>query len=267
VLNDGGEVYDIDLAFTDAKSNKFYRMQLVEANGAGSKFWMVQHWGRIGSAGQSQVKEFGGKAEALKAFNSKFKSKAGVTFAERGTATSSNATGKYRTLTEQRVAASGGRVADDKTLCFCLSWDDHVDLDLHCSLPGKGKKRQVCYFSNKKPTPYIALDVDKTSMHFGNQVENIFLDAAESPDGDYDYFVRYFSGHGNPVDFTIVFNQFGKKIDQGSAKAKSKMTSFGGDGSSEKEDVKCLTLTLKKGKVVKTKFHFKTQDIPIEDDE
>ena len=112
-----------------------------------------------------QVKAFGGKAEALKAFNAKFKSKAGVDFANRGAATS-NAGGKYRTLTEQRVAAAGGRVADAGTLCFCLSWDDRVDLDLHCRLP----TGDVCYFCNKTPTPYATLDVDKQAHHFGNQV-------------------------------------------------------------------------------------------------
>jgi predicted DNA-binding WGR domain protein len=286
VFNDAsnGEVYDVDLAFTDegANSNKFYRLQLVEANNSG-KFWMVQHWGRIGSSGQSQVKEFGSQAEALKAFNSKFKSKAGTDFANRGRATSSNASGKYRTLTEQRVAAAGGRGADESTLCFCLSWDDHVDLDLHCAYPSapaagnkkKGKKAAseeeagqgtVCYFSRKTPAPFISLDVDKTAMHFGSQVENIFLNAPSCPDGDYDYFVRYFSGsHGKPVDFTIVVNQFGQKIDEGTSKAKEPRKGFGcGDGSFEKGDTKCLTLTMKKGKVVKTKFHIKTKDIPID---
>ena len=39
------------------------------------KYWMVQHWGRIGTGGQNQVKEFGDKATALKEFNKKFKSK------------------------------------------------------------------------------------------------------------------------------------------------------------------------------------------------
>jgi len=250
VLSEGGDLHDIDLAFTDAaaNSNKFYRLQLVEASD-GSSYWMVQHWGRIGTGGQNQVKEFSTKAEALKEFYKKFKSKAGVDFANRGAA-SSNAGGKYRTLTEQRVAAAGGRIADASTVCFCLSWDDSVDLDLHCKTPDGAE----CYFSMKKPNPSIELDVDKQAHHKGSQVENIFLTTAACPDGDYNYFVRYYSGHGKPVNFTIVCNQFGEKIDEGSSVAKT-----------EKSDTKCLTLTMKKGKVVKTKFHFKTQDIPLED--
>jgi len=249
-LSEGGDLHDIDLAFTDAaaNSNKFYRLQLVEASD-GSSYWMVQHWGRIGTGGQNQVKEFSTKAEALKEFYKKFKSKAGVDFANRGAA-SSNAGGKYRTLTEQRVAAAGGRIADASTVCFCLSWDDSVDLDLHCKTPDGAE----CYFSMKKPNPSIELDVDKQAHHKGSQVENIFLTTAACPDGDYNYFVRYYSGHGKPVNFTIVCNQFGEKIDEGSSVAKT-----------EKSDTKCLTLTMKKGKVVKTKFHFKTQDIPLED--
>ena len=56
VLNEGGDLYDIDLAFTDASanSNKFYRLQLVEAK-SGKQYWLVQHWGRIGTSGQNQV--------------------------------------------------------------------------------------------------------------------------------------------------------------------------------------------------------------------
>jgi predicted DNA-binding WGR domain protein len=152
-----------------ANSNKFYRLQLVESND-GKKYWMVQHWGRVGTGGQNQVKEFADKATALKEFNKKFKSKAGVTFAERGSATS-NASGKYRTVAEQRVAAAGGRTADSGTVCFCLSWDDRVDLDLHCQMPGGQGK--VCFFSQKNPHKSMTLDVDKTAMHLGSQVENV----------------------------------------------------------------------------------------------
>ena len=38
----------------------------------------------------------------------------------------------------------------------------------------------------------------------GSQVENIFLKTAQCPDGDYDYFVRYYSGHGRPVNLTSL---------------------------------------------------------------
>ena len=77
----------------------------LSRGGAGDS--QVQHWGRIGTGGQSQVKEFGSKDEAVKALNKKFKSKAGVAFAERGAAAGPGAApGKYHTLAEQRAAVN-----------------------------------------------------------------------------------------------------------------------------------------------------------------
>ena len=87
VLRDGGELYDVDLAFSDAatNANKFYRLQIVE-DGGGAGFHLVQHWGRIGSTGQSQVKALASKAQAIEALEKKFKAKAGFAFSERNTA-------------------------------------------------------------------------------------------------------------------------------------------------------------------------------------
>ena len=101
-----------------------------------------------------------------------------------------------------RVAQLGGRVADKNTVCFCLSWKDTVDLDLYCVLPNG----QKCSFNNKKPTSYIALDVDKRANDSGLRVENIFLEAKSCQDGIYKYFVNYYSGHGRSVPFTFVMN-------------------------------------------------------------
>ena len=149
------------------------------------------------------------------------------------------------------MAEAGGRIADSTIVCFCLSWNDKVDLDLHCKMPGG----EECYYGNKTPAKGLTLDVD---MQGGSnlQVENIFLTAAGCPDGEYQYFVRYFSSHGKgglAVDFTIVLNQFGKKIEEGTAKAEI-----------EYANVPCLTLTMKEGKVVDTKFHIKTKEISLE---
>ena len=159
------------------------------------------------------------------------------------------------------MAEAGGRIADSTIVCFCLSWDDQVDLDLHCKMPGG----EECYYGNKTPAKGLTLDVD---MQGGSnlQVENIFLTAAGCPDGEYQYFVRYYSGHGKvgAVDFTIVLNQFGKKIEEGSAKAAPENEMGGGGFQLSKEDVHCLTLTMKEGKVVDTKFHIKTKEISLE---
>jgi predicted DNA-binding WGR domain protein len=211
VLQDGGEIFDMDLGFTDANknSNKFYKIQIVEATNR-SKYWFVQNWGRIGTQGQEKTTEYSSKGECLKAFHKKFKEKAGVEWGNRAQA-NSNAHGKYRTMTEMRVAQSGGRIADDKTVCFCLSWNDRVDLDIHCVMPNGDS----CFFGNKNPAKYISLDVDKQAHHFGSQVENIFLEANNCPDGKYRYFVRYFTGHGRPTPFTFVLNQFDKVINEG----------------------------------------------------
>ena len=163
------------------------------------------------------------------------------------------------------MAEAGGRTADSTIVCFCLSWDDQVDLDLHCKMPGAGG--QECSFMNKKPAECITLDVDmrgNSGKKKNLQVENIFLTAAGCPDGEYQYFVRYYSGHGKAVDFTVVLNQFGKKIEEGSAKAAPENEMGGGGFQLSKQDVHCLTLTMKEGKVVDTKFHIKTKEISLE---
>ena len=149
-----------------------------------------------------------------------FKKKSGHKWEDRAQA-NTNAHGKYRTEVEARVAQAGGKIADSGSVCFCLSWDDKVDLDIHCKLPsynenlGYEDKDNMCYYANKNPKKYISLDVDKQAHDYGKQVENIVLKTAGIPDGVYKYFVRYYSGHGGPVDFKFVLNEFGKKIHQG----------------------------------------------------
>ena len=59
-----------------------------------------------------------------------------------GSTDTDGSSGKYRTLTEQRVAQAGGRIADDKTVCVCISWDAN-DLDLHCKIPS-GEVNGAC---------------------------------------------------------------------------------------------------------------------------
>ena len=96
----------------------------------------------------------------------------------------------------------------------------------------------------------------------------IFLTTADCADGNYEYFVRLFSdGRGNPknppVKFTVVCNQFGKKIDEGEATVAGKDTTTSG-GERTDADTHCLTLTVKNKKVTKSKFHIKTKSIPID---
>jgi hypothetical protein len=78
------------------------------------------------------------------------------------------------------------------------------------------------------------------------------LEADKCPDGDYRYFVRYYSGHGRSTPFTFVVNQFDKKINEGVSIS-----------CPVKKDVDCVTITMKNGKVTKADFHLPTNPIPV----
>lgn len=56
VYQDGADIYNIDLALQDASvnANKFYHLQVIESHDR-TKYWSVQHWGRIGQKGQCKV--------------------------------------------------------------------------------------------------------------------------------------------------------------------------------------------------------------------
>ena len=78
------------------------------------------------------------------------------------------------------------------------------------------------------------------------------LDTTKCIDGEYKYFVRYFSGHEKPCGFKFVVNQFGKKIHQGS-----------GTCTTNPKDVPCVIMTLKGGKVVKTDFKLRVEEVDM----
>jgi len=79
------------------------------------------------------------------------------------------------------VSEAGGQLADSGTVTFSLTWNDNVDLDIHCALPNGNQ----CMFNNKDPTDWISLDVDKRETDKGSQVENIILKTTECDDGLY----------------------------------------------------------------------------------
>jgi len=76
---ENGEVYDVELAQVDVKSNtdKFYFIQLiiVEQTRKSSKYYLFTKWGRTGSKGQNQLNDFESFEEAKEAFEEKFKDK------------------------------------------------------------------------------------------------------------------------------------------------------------------------------------------------
>jgi len=245
-------VYDADLALKhpESNSNKFCRIQIVESHDR-SIYWLVSHWGLVGNCGHWKSTEFKTKEESIK----KFKKESSQKSASRIYLASTNAT-MCHTSTEERVAASGGRIADEESICFCLSWDAKgVDLDIHCKLPTQTRPKkhvneisypeEYCLFSNKKPRSWITLDVDKMGHHYPNQVENIILTAKLADDGLYEYCVRCFSGSSkvkNGLGFKFSFNQFGKVIHEG----KGIM--------SQNQDITCVKLNMYMGEVESVTF-------------
>jgi len=196
VLKDGGETYDVDLNLQNAASNtnKFYRMQVVECNDK-SKYWFVQHWGRIGTSGQSKVSPFSGKEAAVKALKSKFRQKAGVAFESRGSAApgSSSVTGKYE-LTARLQAAGAKRATKKGAVAISLMWDHSSrqkrnDLDLHVTAPSG----ETIFFAHKKSKCGGMLDVDRR-QDAPKPVENIVW-TTKAPKGNYKVSVVNFSAN------------------------------------------------------------------------
>ena len=94
--------YNIDLSLTDHSKNmdKFYKMQVVKSEGS-TMFWFVQNWGQSQTNGP-----FHTELETTDLMEAKFKTKPGITWADRATAfNSSSSTGKYEI--QKRLAAAG----------------------------------------------------------------------------------------------------------------------------------------------------------------
>lgn len=92
----GSDPFEAQLSQIDISKNmdKFFHVQLVQC---ADMFCVCSRWGRTGTKGQEQVagpfKGAGAEAQALKAFEQKFKEKTGVGFAQRESYTA--AAGKY----------------------------------------------------------------------------------------------------------------------------------------------------------------------------
>ncbi|KAE8441035.1 hypothetical protein EG329_006072 [Mollisiaceae sp. DMI_Dod_QoI] len=81
-IDDDNVIYDANLNQTNAtnNNNKFYRIQLLRSKGD-YKTWT--RWGRVGDIGQSKILGNGSLDEALRQFESKFKDKSGLAWADR----------------------------------------------------------------------------------------------------------------------------------------------------------------------------------------
>ncbi|KAI1482462.1 hypothetical protein K445DRAFT_18163 [Daldinia sp. EC12] len=83
-IDDDGVIFDASLNQTNstANNNKFYRLQLLRS--VKNQFWCWTRWGRVGERGQTKTVGNGTLESALSEFNSKFKSKTGRPWTERG---------------------------------------------------------------------------------------------------------------------------------------------------------------------------------------
>lgn len=202
--------YDIDLNISDAAKNmhKFYRMQVVESKDK-TKYWFVQHWGRIGTAGQTQVKGPSQKEKAIKLMEAKFKQKTGKKWEERGTAgpgtgdsSARGGHGNYE-LTARLKAAGAKMSVTPGSLAISLMWDHtkaskRNDLDLWVTAPS-GEK---IGFSHKKSKCKGELDVDRR-QDAPKPVENIVW-TKKAPKGDYIVKVHnYSANHNTPMPFQV----------------------------------------------------------------
>ncbi|KAK0099598.1 hypothetical protein ONS96_008098 [Cadophora gregata f. sp. sojae] len=81
-IDDDKVIYDASLNQTNAgnNNNKFYRVQLLHNNG---HYQTWTRWGRVGDRGQSKMLGDGSLNDALREFDSKFKSKSGLAWANR----------------------------------------------------------------------------------------------------------------------------------------------------------------------------------------
>ena len=82
-INDEGLIYDASLNQTNAtnNNNKFYRLQLLRSVSGNYRTW--SRWGRVGEYGQSKALGNGTLDDAIREFESKFKSKTGLSWADR----------------------------------------------------------------------------------------------------------------------------------------------------------------------------------------
>mmetsp|Transcript_22010 Transcript_22010/g.40448 ORF Transcript_22010/g.40448 Transcript_22010/m.40448 type:complete len:263 (-) Transcript_22010:69-857(-) len=209
ILKEGGETYDASLKLEDAAANhkKFYNMQVIQSKDK-TKYWFVQQWGRIGTAGQHQVKGPSSKDVAVKLMLQKFRQKAGVKFEDRGrggaAAPGSTATtGKYEMLDRRLNQAKAGRARKKGSVAISLMWDNSKksktnDLDLWVTPPSKEK----VWYQHKKSACGGKLDVDRM-QDCKEPVENVVW-LKNAPKGEYKVQVQNFSAnHSGSVKFDV----------------------------------------------------------------
>ena len=177
ILSAGGETYDAELEFQEGKSDKFYKMQIIEKNAGGFAF--VQHWGRVGAKGQCKVDNFSDAAGAVGALEKKFKAKSGIKFSERNSAAAKG--GKYVSKVLQKGESYEAADLGDIRLEERWSWTPSGGrkyLDASCLLYDNGGKHiaTLDYAHKASPlAPGVIHSGDKLDHKSGTHIINIDL--------------------------------------------------------------------------------------------
>ncbi|KAI5919482.1 poly polymerase catalytic domain-containing protein [Camillea tinctor] len=111
-IDDGGVIYDASLNQTNASNNnnKFYRLQLLRSVFGDYRVWT--RWGRVGEYGQTKSLGNGTLDNCLREFDSKFKSKSGLSWEKRNEAPKPN---KYAFIERSYEPDSEDEDEDDDT--------------------------------------------------------------------------------------------------------------------------------------------------------
>jgi len=84
VYDDGkGKIYNASMMLSDLKDNhnKYYIIQLLQADNSSSEYILWTRWGRVGVDGQTLKSEFSSAEMGIKAYEKKFKDKTRVGYA------------------------------------------------------------------------------------------------------------------------------------------------------------------------------------------
>lgn len=179
-IDEDGLIYDATLNQThiQANNNKFYRLQVLEA-ADGSAFYTWTRWGRVGNSGQSAKLGNGDLASAIKAFESKFRDKSGLTWENRhGTPKKKDA----YTFLERHY----GNDSDDEqdghkqTSKKNVSAKDEDEPDPECSLPESIQRLMSFIFnSGYFDQALAAQNYDANKMPLGKMSKRTLLKGYE----------------------------------------------------------------------------------------
>lgn len=124
-------------------TDKFYKIQLL--SNSGGEYFVAQHWGRTGTKGQRQQQGPMSLDEGVKAFEKKFREKAGAPFAQRNTYVAKD--NKYMFKKKDYARVSNGKIM------WQYFMNDNVDGKTEASKPFVLRNSKLSNLS--EPTPFF----------------------------------------------------------------------------------------------------------------